>query len=176
MHFQTAFLSFTLFLLLFILLFFSCFVSGFACSLAIFLTITPIFFKRISFSLSSFSRAVGKSFACLDRKSRSSPIKGKSCPSLSASTRSTFFSICPRTVEDYIYKVSLHKLSPVRINHKHFLQHLPFLHNMKVFTTNNEAERLLRKYKRKQAHAVSFRSQSSIDHLCQCMGMLVMMR
>ena len=54
--------------------------------------------------------------------------------------------------------------------------HLLFLHNMKVPATNNEAERLLRKYKRKQAQAVSFRSQSSIDHLCQCMGMLVMMR
>ena len=35
MHFQTAFLSFALFLLLFFLLFLSCFVSSFACSLAI---------------------------------------------------------------------------------------------------------------------------------------------
>ena len=35
MHFQTAFLSFALFLLLSFLLFFSCFVSSFACSLAI---------------------------------------------------------------------------------------------------------------------------------------------
>ncbi len=42
--------------------------------------------------------------------------------------------------------------------------------------TNNEAERLLRKYKRKQAQAVSFRSPSSIDHLCKCMSMLVLMR
>ncbi|EEU99851.1 hypothetical protein ROSINTL182_05146, partial [Roseburia intestinalis L1-82] len=41
---------------------------------------------------------------------------------------------------------------------------------------NNEAERLLRKYKRKQAQAVSFRSPSSIDHLCKCMSMLVLMR
>lgn len=54
--------------------------------------------------------------------------------------------------------------------------HLLFLHNMKVPATNNEAERLLRKYKRKQAQAVSFRSQSSIDYLCQCMSMLIMMR
>ena len=54
--------------------------------------------------------------------------------------------------------------------------HLLFLHNLKVPATNNEAERLLRKYKRKQAQAVSFRSQSSIDYLCQCMSMLIMMR
>lgn len=39
-----------------------------------------------------------------------------------------------------------------------------------------EAEQLLRNYKRKQAQAVSFRSQSSIDYLCQCMSMLVLMR
>lgn len=54
--------------------------------------------------------------------------------------------------------------------------HLLFLHDLRVPATNNEAERLLRNYKRKQMQAVSFRSQSSIDYLCQCMGMLVMMR
>ena len=53
---------------------------------------------------------------------------------------------------------------------------LLFLHNKNVPATNNEAERLLRKYKRKQAQAVSFRSPSSIDHLCKCMSMLVLMR
>ena len=42
--------------------------------------------------------------------------------------------------------------------------------------TNNEAERLLRNYKRKQAQAVTFRSFESIDYLCQCMSMLVLMR
>lgn len=42
--------------------------------------------------------------------------------------------------------------------------------------TNNEAERLLRGYKRKQKQAVTFRSFESIDYLCQCMSMLVMMR
>ena len=47
---------------------------------------------------------------------------------------------------------------------------------MKVPATNNEAERLLRKYKRKQAQAVSFRSQSNLDYLCQCMSMLALMR
>lgn len=54
--------------------------------------------------------------------------------------------------------------------------HLLFLHNMKVPATNNEAERLLRKYKRKQAQAVSFRSQSNLDYLCQCISMLALMR
>ena len=54
--------------------------------------------------------------------------------------------------------------------------HLLFLHDLRVPATNNEAERLLRNYKRKQAQDVSFRSQSSIDDLCQCMSMLVMMR
>lgn len=54
--------------------------------------------------------------------------------------------------------------------------HLLFLHDHRVPPTNNEAERLLRGYKRKQVQAVSFRSQESIDYLCQCMSMLVMMR
>ena len=54
--------------------------------------------------------------------------------------------------------------------------HLLFLHNPQVPATNNEAERLLRGYKRKQKQAVTFRSFESIDYLCQCMSMLVMMR
>lgn len=54
--------------------------------------------------------------------------------------------------------------------------HLLFLHDHRVPATNNEAERLLRSYKRKQQQAVSFRSQESIEYLCQCMSMLVMMR
>lgn len=54
--------------------------------------------------------------------------------------------------------------------------HLLFLHDLRVPATNNEAERLLRKYKRKQAQAVTFRSFESIDYLCQCMSMLVLMR
>lgn len=53
---------------------------------------------------------------------------------------------------------------------------MDILHDPRVPATNNEAERLLRKYKRKQAQAVSFRSESSIDYLCQCMSMLVLMR
>lgn len=59
---------------------------------------------------------------------------------------------------------------------KYKSNHLLFLHDYRVPTTNNEAERLLRVYKRKQVQAVSFRSQASIDYLCQCMSMLVKLR
>ena len=59
---------------------------------------------------------------------------------------------------------------------KYMSNHLLFLHNPIVPATNNEAERLLRSYKRKQAQAVSFRSQDSIDYLCRCMSMLFEMR
>ena len=51
-------------------------------------------------------------------------------------------------------------------------QNLMFLHDLpRVPATNNEAERRLRSYKRKQAQAVTFRSFESIDYLCQCMSM-----
>ena len=59
---------------------------------------------------------------------------------------------------------------------KYMRNHLLFLHDLRVPATNNEAERLLRNYKRKQAQAVIFRSFESIDYLCQCMSMLVLMR
>lgn len=59
---------------------------------------------------------------------------------------------------------------------KYIQNHLLFLHDPRVPATNNEAERLLRNYKRKQAQAVTFRSFESIDYLCQCMSMLVLMR
>ncbi len=59
---------------------------------------------------------------------------------------------------------------------KYMHNHLLFLHDCSVPSTNNEAERLLRSYKRKQQQAVSFRSFGSIEALCQCMSMLVMMR
>ena len=59
---------------------------------------------------------------------------------------------------------------------KYQQNHLLFLHDLRVPATNNEAERLLRKYKRKQAQAVTFRSFESIDELCKCMSMLVLMR
>ena len=54
--------------------------------------------------------------------------------------------------------------------------HLLFLHDLRVPVTNNLAERLLRAFKRKQAQAVSFRSQDSLDYLCRSMSMLFMMR
>ncbi len=58
---------------------------------------------------------------------------------------------------------------------KYMSNHVLFLHDHRVPATNNEAEWLLRNYKRKQQQAASFRSQESIDCLCQCMSMLVMM-
>lgn len=54
--------------------------------------------------------------------------------------------------------------------------HLLFLHDIRVPATNNEAERLLRSYKRKQAQAVTFRSDESVESLCKGMSMLVLMR
>lgn len=59
---------------------------------------------------------------------------------------------------------------------QYMANHLLFLHDHRVPATNNEAERLLRGYKRKQQQAVTFRSVENTDHLCQCMSMLVMMR
>ena len=59
---------------------------------------------------------------------------------------------------------------------KYMRNHLLFLHDLRIPATNNEAERLLKNYKRKQAQAVTFRSFESIDYLCQCMSMLILMR
>ena len=59
---------------------------------------------------------------------------------------------------------------------KYMPNHLLFLHDIRVPATNNEAERLLRIYKRKQKQAVTFRSPESIDYLCGCMSMLAFMR
>lgn len=54
--------------------------------------------------------------------------------------------------------------------------HLLFLHNILVPTTNNLAERLLRCFKRKQKQAMSFRSDKNIEYLCDSMSVLFMMR
>lgn len=54
--------------------------------------------------------------------------------------------------------------------------HLLFLHNILVPTTNNLAERLLRCFKRKQKQAMSFRSAKNIECLCDSMSVLFMMR
>lgn len=63
----------------------------------------------------------------------------------------------------------------LRMNKK--MEHyLLFLHDDRVPDTNNEAERHLRSYKRKQKQAVSFRSIEAVDYLCKSMSMLVMMR
>ena len=59
---------------------------------------------------------------------------------------------------------------------KYMENHLLFLHDRRVPATNNEAERLLRSYKRKQQQAVTFRSFDTIRQLCQCMSMLIQMR
>lgn len=59
---------------------------------------------------------------------------------------------------------------------KYMENYLPFLKEPGVPSTNNEEERRLRAYKRKQAQAVTFRSFESLDQLCQCMSMLVMIR
>ena len=44
--------------------------------------------------------------------------------------------------------------------------HLRFLYDYTIPTTNNAAERYLRNYKRKQKQAISFRSFTSIEDLC----------
>ncbi|MDO5411801.1 MAG: transposase [Lachnospiraceae bacterium] len=54
--------------------------------------------------------------------------------------------------------------------------HLLFLHDSRVPTTNNLAERLLRFIKRKQNQAVTFRSNESLGFLCDSMSVLFLMR
>ena len=53
---------------------------------------------------------------------------------------------------------------------------LLFLHDMRVPTTNNTAERCLRDYKRKQTFAMTFRSLESIEELCHSKGVLLGVR
>lgn len=55
-------------------------------------------------------------------------------------------------------------------------EHLLFLHDKRVPATNNESERLLRNYKRKQVQATSFRSFDSIAYLCDGMSRLLLIR
>ena len=50
--------------------------------------------------------------------------------------------------------------------------HLLFLHDCRIPITNNLAERLLRTFKRKQKQVMTFRSQESINYLCQSMNVL----
>jgi hypothetical protein len=50
--------------------------------------------------------------------------------------------------------------------------HLLFLHDKRVPSDNNLAERLLRIYKRKQKQAITFRSFENLEYLCRSMGVL----
>lgn len=88
--------------------------------------------------------------------------------------------ILEKAKEEYI----LHEPSPYyRYGYNLYLrmqkyktQHLLFLHDMRVPTTNNTAERCLRDYKRKQTFAMTFRSFESIEELCQSKGVLLGVR
>ncbi|MDL2250360.1 transposase [Lachnospiraceae bacterium OttesenSCG-928-J05] len=50
--------------------------------------------------------------------------------------------------------------------------HLLFLHRPEIEYTNNISERALRKFKRKFKQAVTFRSNESVELLCNCMSIL----
>ena len=50
--------------------------------------------------------------------------------------------------------------------------HLLFLRNSDVDYTNNLSERSLRKFKRKQLQAVTFRSNKSVEQLCNCKSII----
>jgi transposase len=51
-----------------------------------------------------------------------------------------------------------------------------YIHDMRVPTTNNTAERCLRDYKRKQTFVMTFRSFDSIEELCQSKSVLLGVR
>lgn len=55
---------------------------------------------------------------------------------------------------------------------KYRSNHLLFLRHPEVDYTNNLSERSLRKFKRKQLQAVTFRSNKSVEHLCNCMSII----
>jgi hypothetical protein len=50
--------------------------------------------------------------------------------------------------------------------------HLLFLHDIRIPHTNNQAERLLRIFNRKQQQVMCFRSFGSLDDLCNSLGVL----
>ena len=54
--------------------------------------------------------------------------------------------------------------------------HLLFLHDHRIPGDNNLSERLLRCYKRRQAQAMSFRSFTTIEDICDSMSMLYLLR
>ena len=59
-------------------------------------------------------------------------------------------------------------------DYKH--NHLLFLHNPLVPTTNNISKRLLRGFKRKQKQVMSFRSNDGIVHFCDSFSVLNSLR
>jgi hypothetical protein len=59
---------------------------------------------------------------------------------------------------------------------KYKVNHLLFLHDRRVPHNNNLAERLLRIFKRKQAQAMTFRSDGGLDYLCQSLGTVATVR
>lgn len=52
-------------------------------------------------------------------------------------------------------------------------EHLLFLHDTRMPTTNNTAEYYLRDHKRKQTFVMTFRSLESIEELCHSKGVLL---
>ena len=97
-----------------------------------------------------------------------------------ASLESRYDAILVKAQEEYEYippsKYFKDGYNLYRRMEKYRNSHLRFLHDVRVPATNNEAERHLRNYKRKQAQAVSFRSDESVDALCKGMSCLVLMR
>jgi len=101
-------------------------------------------------------------------------------PKIVSNFEGKYQEILEKAREEYI----LHEPSPYyrdgynlyRRMQKYKTQHLLFLHDMRVPTTNNTAERCLRDYKRKQTFAMTFRSFESIEELCQSKGVLLGVR
>jgi len=54
--------------------------------------------------------------------------------------------------------------------------HLLFLHDMRVKPDNNLSERLLRKFKRKQQQATTFRSMDNLSYLCEDLSVVNFLR
>ena len=59
---------------------------------------------------------------------------------------------------------------------KYRVNHLLFLHDKRVPPTNNLSERLLRIYKRKQQQVMTFRSDESLEFLCNSLGIFASLR
>lgn len=55
---------------------------------------------------------------------------------------------------------------------QYWKNHLLFMRHPEVGYTNNLSERALRKFKRKQCQAVTFRSKRSVEYLCNCMSII----